>query len=247
MKKIFVFIFVCLFVLAFSSQKALAYGIFTSGQTGYDISYPQGSISSLPSAFDFLVVGTTNGRAYTDNPYLGTQVALAGTKTLSLYMNLNAPVGSTVKGNTSTPETCVKGDKLCQARNYGYNAAAHSYVYAQNNHANSTMWWLDIETGNSWSSSQAINDATIQGAINFLNLKGATVGIYSTQSMWNTIAGSSFIPNQTVNTNGFVPNWIPGASASSPQVACSSTITANGQAWLTQYVSGGLDHDYACQ
>ena len=246
MRKTFIAFLVFSIALIFNTQTALAYGIFTGGQTGYDISFPQGNISSLPSTYDFLVIGVTDGRAYTDNPYLTSQVYLANGKLLSLYMNLNAPVGSTVQGNTSSPKSCAKSDKVCQAYNYGYNAASHSYSFAHSKGAISTLWWLDIETGNSWSSTKAINDATIQGAIDYLNITGAgaIVGIYSTQSMWNTIAGSSFAPIQTTTT--VTPNWIPGATSTNPQLICSQTITANGQAWLTQYISGGFDHDYAC-
>ena len=191
MKKTFIASLVFAIALLLNSQNAFAYGIFSGGQTGYDISFPQGSISTLPSLYDFLVIGVTDGRAYTDNPYLSSQVSLAQGKLLSLYVNLNAPVGSTVRGNTSSPKSCAKSDKVCQAYNYGYNAASHSYSYAQSQSATSAMWWLDIETGNSWSATKAINDATIQGAVDFLNTTGAIVGIYSTQSMWNTVAGSS--------------------------------------------------------
>ncbi len=241
MRKVLAFILAFSIALAFSARPAFAYGIFTAGQTGLDISFPQGAIPSLPPGYAFLIVGVTNGRAYTENPYLSSQVSLAQGKPLSLYINMNAPVGSTVRGNTSSPKTCSKSDKVCQAYNYGYNAAAYSYSYAQ---VNGALWWLDVETSNSWSATKAINDATLQGAIDYLNLQGAVVGIYSTPSMWNTIAGSSFIPRQT--TISVVPNWIPGASAASPQSACSQTITGNGQTWLTQYTSGGFDYDYAC-
>lgn len=244
MRKFFLIFFLSVFIVLCSSSKVLAYGIFTSGQTGYDISYPQGTISSLPSSYDFIVIGTTNGRAYTDNPYLGTQTSLANNKTLSLYMNLNAPIGSTVKGNTSTPKPCIKGDKLCQAYNYGYNAAYHSYLYAKQNVATSSMWWLDIETGNSWSSNQAINYNTIQGAIDFFNnvnypvpnITPATVGIYSSPSMWNSIVGSNTPIQQT--TINFAPNWLQSTS-------CSNTIWKNGQTWLIQTISNP-DKDSAC-
>jgi hypothetical protein len=244
MKKFLLTLLLLVMLASLFSSHALAYGIFTGGQTGYDISYPQGSNPLLTSSYAFLVVGTTDGRAYTDNPYFGSQTVLSQGKTLSLYMNLNAPVGSTVKGNITTPKSCSKNDKICQAYNYGYNAAEHSYRYAQGKGASSTMWWLDIEIGNSWATNTTINDATIQGTVDFFNQQGVIVGIYSTQSMWNSIAGSSFTPLQT--RTSVVPNWIPGASSTNPQSSCSQKITVNGQVWLTQYVSNGFDHDYAC-
>ena len=109
--------------LVFYPQTAFAYGIFESGQTGYDISFPQGSISSLPFSCDFHVVGVTKGRAYTDNSYLSSQVTLVNGNPLSLYMNLNAPIGSTVNGNTSTPKSYANRYKACHASNCGLNAA----------------------------------------------------------------------------------------------------------------------------
>ncbi|MDE2588354.1 MAG: hypothetical protein KGL95_01640, partial [Patescibacteria group bacterium] len=100
------------FVLTFSllTSQALATGFYTAKNTGYDISYPQGgNPASYPAIpFNFGIIGTTSGRAFDDNPYLSQQVTWAqqGNTAPTFYMNLNAPVGSTVKGNTSTPTHC---------------------------------------------------------------------------------------------------------------------------------------------
>ena len=232
-------------VFSLLTSQALATGFYTAGNTGYDISYPQGGNSaSYPTTpFNFGVVGVTSGRAFNDNPYLSQQFAWAqqgNAATPSLYMNLNAPVGSTVKGNTSGPQNCKKADKVCQAFNYGWNAAAHSYSYANSQLASSVMWWLDIETGNSWSSTKAINAATINGALSFFTQNGIQAGVYSNSSMWNTIVGTTFTQA--------VPNWLAGNNTSSNfSTLCNTPFTPNGTVYLLQYASGGFDADYACQ
>jgi hypothetical protein len=62
--------------------------------------------------------------------------------------------------------------------------------------ASSNPWWLDIETASSWATSTTsgyaqLNIAAIQGFIAGLRDSGANgpIGIYSTCSQWNTIAG----------------------------------------------------------
>lgn len=241
------------FVTVFGFLANLAFAatpFYTAGTTGYDISYPQGTGPYPQQPYAFGIVGVTSGRAYNNNPYLTQEYAWAENATAngtvnatppSLYMNLNAPVGSTTKGNTSTPIKCNKGDKICEAHNYGWNAAAESYLYAQNEtpSVTSPMWWLDIETGNSWSSSKDINAATIQGAIAYLATQGVTTGIYSNASMWNSIIGNA--------ATFAVPNWI-GGNNSNFTTFCNSSFTGTGSAvYLVQYSLNGFDGDYACQ
>lgn len=231
------------------TASASGYGYYTSGSTGYDISYPQCSSSSLPTGF-FGIIGTTGGRAFTANSCLASEYAWAqsGTTTApSLYMNLNYPVGSTASaGQTGPSGSCARSNKACYAYNYGYNAAAYAFARG----ASSTMWWLDIETGNSWSKTQSLNDDVIEGAVDYIQQHGATAGIYSTASMWTTIAGKSFQPGTMpvpggVQVGTFVAaNWVPGGSSSS----CTGVapLYTNGQVWLAQYNSSPYDADYAC-
>ena len=95
------------------------------------------------------------------------------------------------------------------------------------------MWWLDVETGNSWSTSNlALNRDAIQGAVDRLNQTGLPVGVYSTASMWKTITGGSFTPN------GLAADWVAAGS-------CSTPFTTS-PVWLTQSTFGGVDHDTAC-
>ncbi len=233
-----------LFALSFTvAAPAFARGIFTTGQDGYDVGFNTTTLPSAPIAFG--IVGTDNGRAYGHNPNLATQFAWAklGTDAPSLYINLNTDVGSTAHGNTATPKKCSGGDGACKAYNYGYNAAASSFAYATQQGATSNLWWLDIETANSWSSKTAVNDATVQGAIDYLNTKGITVGVYAIPSQWDQLMGATFVPVQAQT-----PNWYAAGYSSTYQNACTQPFIPGQSVWIVQHLnsSDNQDHDYAC-
>ena len=216
---------------------ALAAGPYTTGSTGFDVSYPQCG-SALPSG-TFAIVGVTGGHAFTQNACFGSEYASATSATpgqVSLYMNLNAAIGSTAsEGLTGPRGTCKRRDKPCVAYNYGWNAAsaALSYAAATPGVVTGTSWWLDIETANSWNSDPGLNQTTIQGALDGLRAGGATnVGVYSTAFMWNSITGSW-------NTL-LAPVWYPGATC-----AAASGFTG-GPVWLVQTASGASNGDVAC-
>ncbi|TMC37880.1 MAG: hypothetical protein E6J28_06985 [Chloroflexi bacterium] len=95
------------------------------------------------------------------------------------------------------------------------------------------MWWLDVETGNSWSSSNlTLNQYAIQGATDRLSQTGLPVGVYSTAASWKTITGSGFTPN------GSAADWVAGGSCTTPFNAA--------PVWLSQFTSAGIDYDTAC-
>lgn len=238
---------VCAASVATLAQKHTAYaayanGPYSAGAQGYDISWPQCGGAYPATPFAFGIVGVTDGRAFTLNPclaseYLWEQSATSSSQ-LSLYMNLNYPAGTSASAGQSGPYGACKKGSACFAENYGWNAA--QYAFTQNGARiplSASTWWLDIETGNSWSRKTALNVDVIQGAIAYLQTQAVTVGIYSTPSEWETIAGS-YAPA--------VPNWVAGASASDPSALCSSPLYTGGSVWLTQYISGNYDVDYSC-
>jgi hypothetical protein len=97
------------------------------------------------------------------------------------------------------------------------------------------MWWLDVETGNSWSSSNpTLNQYAINGAASRLEQTGLPVGVYSSTSMWSTITGG----------NKFTPTNI-AADWEASGGSCTTPFTAS-PVWLLQTVTSGLDTDYAC-
>lgn len=213
---------------------------YTGQGIGLDISYPQCIV--LPATPDnFAIIGVTGGKAFRPNGCLGQEFrwGRAGRLAPSLYMNLNAPAGTTVSQGYNGPAgDCAPADNACRAYNYGFNAAQYAKGYADSVYATAGIWWIDVEVYNTWSPIQTLNAKTIQGAIDFLNQHGVTAGIYSTPSNYAAIAGS-YHPG--------VPTWIAGGAhhASEATVFCGDSLTG-GPVWLTQYVSGNLDYDVPC-
>jgi hypothetical protein len=213
---------------------------YPQGSTGYDISWPQcgGAYPSPPYALD--VVGVTNGRALTHNPCLSSEQQWGRAGFRSLYMNLNAPPLNDPAGLTGPAGTCAAGDTGCLAYNYGFNAAGDALAYATAQGAVAAIWWIDVETANSWDSNQFNNGRTIQGALDALSRNGVLAGIYSTSHQFGIIAGS-YAPA--------VPVWVATGSTFATAVAfCDpSHAFGGGRIFLTQYGdSTGYDRDYAC-
>jgi hypothetical protein len=222
------------------SSNTLAKGIYQANTGGNDISYPQCGTNNYPqNAFD--IVGVSDGKAFTDNPCLAEEFAKAKTRPhpTTLYMNLNAPIGPTAhKGMIGPYGHCTRGDMLCQAKNYGYNAARHAFHYATKQGASAPMWWLDIEFANSWSANPLINRGTINGAVKFFTNRHIPVGIYSTPFVWSSI---------TEGYRNNLPVWF-ATVATVPAPYCSAGYGfTGGVVYMVQYASGGgIDTDYAC-
>jgi hypothetical protein len=245
--------------------------------TGYDVSYPQCG-KALPAAA-FAIVGVNGGIVFSANPCLGTgngpsELAWAqeaANRAPAFYANTGDP-GPAYSSRWPTGQT---SPQLCDAAalnspscsyDYGWNAAADSFRDAvvaeqQVNGSSDTVaaaaaaqavWWLDVETGNSWqtlesaygqtAASRANDMAALDGAVAYLQSVGvSTVGFYSTAYQWTQITGGTgthFAAN---------PSWIAGfTSASAAQSGCKSVGFTGGIVQLTQYHANGLDADYAC-
>jgi hypothetical protein len=224
-----------------------AHGIYTTGTTGYDISFPQCDYAyPTLSEYPMGIVGVTSGHAFRNNPCFASEYAWAAhtMSPESVYLNLNEDIGVTaLYGDTGPYGTCDQGT-ACHALNYGYNAASSAYTYAtQVQTFVARMWWLDIETLNSWSETDlSLNQDVIRGAIQFLMADhGFSVGIYSTASMWQEITGS-----WPIN----LPAWVGGGTAETAASMCGDGYTGGftgGPVYLVQYDDGGdYDNDYAC-
>jgi hypothetical protein len=233
---------------------------------GYDISYPQCG-GPFPNNAAFGIVGVNKGIVFSPNPCLGTgdgpsELAWAGGPEAQLYANTGNPgpaLSTHWPDGQTFPRECNTGaspgsDTVDCAYDYGWNAAADSYQTAVLAYislglappgATSTptpnMWWLDVETGNSWRTDVALNVAALQGAVAYLQSAGAAgIGFYSTQQQWNEITGG---------TLGFAaqPSWVAGARTTrQASNNCRGSAFTGGVVAVAQYFAKGFDADLRC-
>ncbi|MFP3462080.1 hypothetical protein R5O87_14630 [Arthrobacter globiformis] len=229
---------------------------------GYDISWPQCG-SDLPEPLGFAIIGVNGGRPNTTNPCLAAQLTWAAgtsepakTPPVALYVNTANP-GPTAKGWWPTSNVhhgahipnpygaCNGADTAACAYIYGYAMAYDDVNRRGVPDAAHHMWWMDVETGNSWSSNRAANAADLEGMTAYLQSIGAEAGIYSTTYQFGEIAGTV---GSDSNLNK-LKNWVAGAtSKTSARAYCSSTpLTPGGAVALTQFTAGSYDYNYPCR
>jgi hypothetical protein len=228
-----------------------------STSTGYDISFPQCS-TAFPKSPAFGIVGVNGGLAYATNRCLSSEYDWAQTSNsptqphVSFYLNTGNPGPTSAHWpGPSTPQPCDGSWSQSCAYDYGWNAAQDSFSRAaaiSSSAAHTAPWWLDVETANSWSSTDlATNRADLQGAIAALRAAGVTtIGVYSTSTMWGQITGATTATSPLNDPFKALPNWVPGAqSVKDAPGFCSRTFT-NGPVKFVQYPSNGFDADYVC-
>jgi type II secretory pathway pseudopilin PulG len=227
---------------------------------GNDISWPQCN-KTLPKGQAFGVVGVNNGLANNTNPCLSTQLnwALASTggtgqPKVALYANTANPGltgswwpasndygGATVNNPYGN---CDHSDSIACAYMYGYAKAYDDANIRGVSNPSGYLWWLDVETINSWESNKDANRADLEGMATYFQSTGASVGLYSTSYQWNQIVGAVNPSSSLYN----LKSWLAGArNESIAKSNCSlPPLTAGGQVALTQFVSKNLDYDYSC-
>ena len=174
---------------------------------------------------------------------------------------------TTTTVTTSSGPAVVGADSPGCAWQYGYQRAvqdrtwltqeaeavtAQESAVAVASQPSAYVWWLDVETGNSWQSGTAglqMNVADLQGMVQALRDAGVSgtsaVGVYSTTYQWTTITGGS--NGSAGATLAGMPDWLPGATTQTGAVAnCSATGFTGGKVVLTQWTARSLDSDYAC-
>ncbi len=208
--------------------------------TGYDISYPQCG-KDYPENPAHAVIGINGGRPFTDNPCFAHQYewALENYAKPAVYMNLSYLTEKNRQFALNGPWQCDEADDSCLSYNLGYQAAVFSYDNIENIKTKPSMWWLDIETMNTWSQNKELNKLVIQGALDFLNENYQPVGIYSTNYQWETIAGD-YKPH--------LPVWAAGAkNKETASLKCHQAYAfTGGKVLMVQYTQDNFDHNYQC-
>ncbi len=247
-------------------------GVFSSGELGYDISWPQ-CPNNVPSVNEsFTIIGADYGAPFTQNPCLLNETAFAGTN-FALYAVVFWEVGDNQYG--SIPKDCsgANASNSCFAYDWGYASAKADFSFALNEGVAADSWWLDIEgpagSGNPlWSTDLNANSQAVQGAIDFFRSQAVPgipsefekVGVYASPCNWPQIVGGADLGSGCTNYSGYdpnVPEWIadynnPGA----PSTYCGPNYNfTSGGIWLVQFSDGsppefnmtpGFDSDYAC-
>lgn len=221
---------------------AQARGVVPGG-LGYDISWPQCGHGLPYDETQVAVVGVNDGRPFTANPCLSTEVSWARGAVLpyGLYLNLNWPDAAEMPYANNGPRgACASTDVSCQGYNYGWNAVGSAARTAASAGASAATWWLDVETGDNWSANTTGNSAVVQGAIDAVRSRGLTPGIYSISFMWRQLTNGYQTPT--------VPVWIPGPkSIDYAGYYCNQRYSFDGgPVWLVQYPRGSLDGDLVC-
>jgi hypothetical protein len=241
-----------------------AYGQGGGIQAGNDVSYPQCGIT-LPTGQAFGIVAVNDGLANTTNPCLDAEIAWADTSTgaarqprASLYVNTADP-GS--HGVTDWPQTnydpfngeriadpygsCTGGNNQACAWQYGWDLADLDAQTRGVQSPGSYLWWLDVETINSWQSSAQENRADLEGMASYFRHIGAGVGIYSTAKQWDPIVGA--VPTSSPLYR--LPDWIPGAKTlSQAKKNCrAAPLTSGGAITVTQWKTSPTSSDLSCR
>ena len=226
----------------------LAGGIATTafglGRYGNDISWPQCG-GAFPAQAGFGIVGVTGGVPFSTNSCLAAEWtwATAAKGAPAYYMNLSNPGTASSHWTQPGPQACSgsSADAGC-AYNYGWNAATFALGYASaqtgSSAAGSHVWWLDVETANTWSSNTGLNASVVQGALAYLKQHTSkAVGVYSTGYQWGVITGGVHLG---------APVWAAGASsAASAPSSCGTGFTGR-PVKVVQYPAGSYDGDYRC-
>jgi hypothetical protein len=232
---------------------------------GIDVSWPQCG-KTLPGQPAFAIVGVNGGLANNTNPCLAQQLdwadgapdpQLTSQPRVALYVNTGNPglqgswwPGSNSYGGAEVANPYGKcgsgaGDFRACSFMYGYAKAYDDAMIRGVSDPASYRWWLDVETGNSWQADTAANVADLEGMVAYFKSIRAEVGVYSTGSQWARIAGT--VP--ATSPLAGLPSWLAGArSLAGAKSNCSLPgLTPGSRVALTQFVSGGLDYNYACK
>ncbi len=211
--------------------------VYADNQTVTDISWPNCKEKHL-NVTALGIVGVNGGLSFRANPCLNDQTLLFHNQ-YALYLNTGYPGKSYGLRYVHSPLNCRPVNLDCLAYNYGYNAALYSIKYANTQAAHSFVWWLDVETDNSWTTNYNQNIYALIGMIYGLknNEIRPTIGVYSFPQQWQVITGG-----WKVN----LPTWVASGSQSKKTALSYCLKSYNGSpVWLSQYTTS-LDYNYNC-
>ena len=235
-------------LLLLNTTAAAALDPYPAGATGYDFSSPQCGVAAPAAHFGIAGVNAGYPFTYYNSCLAAEYAAAARTGNVSLYINTGYDPTYTAIDGRHTTQDCATGSQSISgtldqqaAWGVGCSEAQRDIAYATSQSATSPVaWWLDVETSNSWSSSDlSLNRYTIQGIVDTLRPQGRPIGVYSTSFQWSAITGGFQLQVDA--------NWVATGQRSlkRARAACSAQGFTGAPVWLVQYVTS-IDNDYAC-
>lgn len=223
-------------------------------QGGRDISWPQcppnvgipdlkGQSQPMPPPdIRFVIVGLTNGRAFTRNPCLGRHLDFVRKHHVwaAAYAFATYPTDKQLRllKNRGPFNGKHFGGKL---RNAGYASARYNIRTMEAHGFVTPHVWLDVEASSSrpWSGRPEWNRAVVDGWIRAYRDAGYTVGFYSTIHIWEKILG---------NARYGLPEWRTAgpANAGAALGRCHERSFQGGRAVLAQWWDSKRDYNRMC-
>lgn len=221
---------------------------------GGDVSWPQCPLGmgipsrrslGLPMPGDrarFVVIGLTNGPAFTPNPCLASQVQWARDRRVpvSAYAVATWPTARQLSRYGATGP--YAGTTLrSRLRNVGYAEGRYNLGRLGTVGLTVPHVWIDVEhySIRPWSSDRRNNRAVVRGVARAYQDAGIATGFYSTSLQWTDIVG---------RVSWGLPEWHT-AGPRSKSVAlsrCSEASFQGGPVVLAQWWTDSADHDLVC-
>lgn len=210
---------------------------------GFDISWPQCPGGKFPPGpVAFAVIGLNAGRPYTSNECFAEQYRWAQrlSRNPAVYVNVDFPKAGRTEALDGPYGRCAEADDWCRAYNWGYGIGRDAATRASASRVTPSMWWLDVEVGNYWSSDRAMNAQVVRGVVDYMKEKRLPTGIYGTPYQWRLITGGGYNPRLSI--------WTAGAQGIEQAVQrCNASYAfGGGTVQMVQYETHGFDSNYIC-
>ena len=187
---------------------------------------------------EFVVVGLTNGPAFTPNPCLRAQVARfeAEGRRLGAYAVTTFPTRQELARYGGA------GSRLQRLQRVGRAQAEYDVERLREAGLRPGLLWVDVEpsAGRPWSADPAENLAVVDGVLAGVREAGLAVGLYTYAGGWQEITGGQALPD--------LPAWVPAGTRGRAEALrrCRRPAPAAGPVWLVQWTDGERDFNATC-
>jgi hypothetical protein len=217
---------------------------------GYDISWPQcpGGEPMPPTDTDFVVIGLTNGLAFTENPCVASlrQWSVDNAVPAHAYTMATYPTSAQLTQYAAAGPygTASMAGKL---RNVGYAEGRAAVATLRRIGWDPPMVWVDVEPRpkQPWPATTTRQATTrnrwvVEGIMRALSDSGFAYGVYSSPNAWTTVVGRWWLPG--------VPVWatVGPRGEAAALAACSTPSWSGGPVFLAQHWNDDYDFDVTC-